>query len=368
MAYNPDAYNLKSFIYKDQKIVKFYPAYRKFEGTYELSGLSDEKKAKAFLDDRRETKKSNPDMYRQETMEFPFEMEEAFQTKGDNIFPIAILEERFAQIHRNTELLNTVKKGNLHFIMDGKKITGVEWEEDPKGIFEIAEFPVWLKPGFNEPRPHELYIGGIDSFDSVLERTTSKNAAKQDKKSKGSHFIFKRGGWKASETSRLFVAKLTQRTEDSTEFYWNTIKLSLFYGGAKALIEYTMKGIFHHYITNGFEYLMYKRPRLDSTVVKESVSTNTYGIAMPIEVKLDIIKNFARYVRTTGASDMFFLSQIKQCIDFRFGSSAFDEVMASAIALFADQDMVKVGIRQVKIENDSFPVYRRDPYGNLVFN
>lgn len=367
MAYNPDSYNLMSFIYKDQKVIKFYPAYRKFEGFYEVSGISDEKGAKSFLDTRRESKKSDPDMYRQETMEFPFELEEAFQTKGDNIFPIAILEERFAQLHRNTELLNTVKKGNLHPIMNGKKIIGVDWEEDSKGVFEIAEFPVWMRKGFNEPRPLDIYISGIDSFDSVLERTTAKVAAKQEKKSKGSSFMFKRGGWKPEETSRLFVAKLTQRTEDSTEFYWNTIKLNLFYGGAKALIEYTMKGIFHHYIANGFEYLLYKRPRLDSTVVKESISTNTYGIAMPIEVKLDIIKNFARHIRETNGQDMYFLSQIKQCIDFRFGSSAFDEVMASAIALFADKDMVKTGIRQVKKENDSFPIYRRDPYGNLVF-
>lgn len=368
MAYNPDSYNLLSFIYKDQKVIKFYPAYRKFEGFYEESGVSDEKGAKEFLDARRESKKGDPDMARQESMEFPFELEEAFQTKGDNIFPIAILENRFADLHRNTELLNTVKKGHLHFLKDGKRVVGVDWEENPNGVFEVAEFPIWLRKDWVGEKPKDLYISGIDSFDSVLEKTTAKVRAKQEKKSKGSHFVFKRGGWKAEETGRLFVAKLTQRTEDSTEFYWNTIKLNLFYGSCKALIEYTMKGIFHHYISNGFEYLLYKRPRLDSTVVKESISTNTYGIAMPIEVKLDIIKNFARHIRETNAEDMYFVSQIKQCIDFRFGSSAFDEVMASAITLFADKDMVKIGVRQVQKENASFPVFRRDTYGNLVFN
>lgn len=370
MAYNPEAFNLLSFVYKDQKVCKFFPAYRKFEGYYEDTGISNEKGAKEFLDARRKSKEGEPDSARQESMEFPFELEEAFQTKGDNIFPITILENRFAEIHRNTELLNLVKKYHIHFIKDGKRITGVELEENAKGIFEIAELPVWLRPNWDPtaPRPRDLYISGIDSFDAVLEKSTAKTKKNYEAKSKGSHFIFKRGGWKPSETGRLFVAKLTQRTEDSTEFYWNTIKLNLLYGGCKALIEYTMKNIFHHYISNGFEHLLYKRPRLDSTVVKESVSTNTYGIAMPIEVKLDVIKGFAGYIRETNAEDMYFLSQIKQCIDFRFGSSAFDEVMASAIVVFADKDMVKVGIREEKKLVESWPVYRRDRWGNLVFN
>jgi hypothetical protein len=266
--------------------------------------------------------------------------------------------------------MDLVKPYNIHLVKEANKIVGVELEQTPKGIFEIAELPVWLRPGWDitEPRPIGLYLGGNDSFDSVLEKTTVKTKKNQESKSKGSHFIFKRGGWKASETGRLFVAKLTQRTEDSTEFYWNTIKLSLLYGSCKNLIEYTMKAIFHHYITNGFEHMLYKRPRLDSTVVKESVSTNTYGIAMPIEVKLDVIKGFASYIRETNADSMHFLSLIKQCIDFRFGSSAFDEVMAAAIVKFADTDMVKVGIRQERKEAESWPVLRRDRWGNLVFN
>lgn len=368
MAFNPDAYNLLAFHYKEQKICKFYPAYKKFEGFYEQTGVSDEKGAMEFLKQRRKNKESDPELAKQESMEFPFELEEAFQTKGDNLFPVNILENRFVEIMRSPDLQSVVERGNLIPLKMNKKIVGVEWERNDKGIFEIAEHPVWTRKGWTSGKPSNLYVGGIDSFDSVMEKTKTKSDGKP-RKSSGSHFMLKRF-WPghADESSRLFVAKFTQRTDDSTEFYWNTILLSLYYGGAKSLIEYTQKGIFFHYISNGFEHLLYPKPRLDTTVIKESVTTNRYGIAMPIEVKLDAVKNLARYVREYNGENLYFISLIKQMIDFRWGSSVFDELMAAAIALMADQDMVKIGVREEKKVADSWPVYRQDRNGKLVFD
>lgn len=358
--YNPSAYNLMSFEYNGQKVGKFFPAYAKFGGFYEDTGISDYEGAKAFLDQRRLDKAGDEDLAKQESMEFPFTPEEAFQTKGDGFFPIAILEERFKEIHRNQELRDHVKRGHLHWVKDGARVVDVLWEEDPKGIFEIAELPYWRKPGNPIEKIPNLYVAGIDSFDAVLEKD---DKLAQKRKSSGSHFIYKRF-WKPSEFTG-FVAKFTQRTNDGTEFYWNTIKLNLFYN-SKALIEYTMKGIFQHYITHGFEWLLYKKPRLDSTVVKESITTNTYGIAMPDEVKLYIIKMLARQMRE-HPQDHYFLSLIRQALDFVFGSSAFDEIMAAAIALLANQDMLKVSIAEMNKKDKSFPKYVRDSHGRLVF-
>lgn len=89
---------------------------------------------------------------------------------------------------------------------------------------------------------------------------------------------------------------------------------------------------------------------------------------MPIEVKLDAVKNLARYVREYNGENLYFISLIKQMIDFRWGSSVFDELMAAAIALMADQDMVKIGVREEKKVADSWPVYRQDRNGKLVFD
>lgn len=360
MFYNPDAYNLLAFEYNGQRVGKFFPAYSKFGGFYEESGISDKEGAKAFLDKRRIDKQGDDDLFKQETMEFPFSPEEAFQTSGDNLFPTAILEERFKEIHRNPDLKTFVKRGNLHWVKDGSKIVDVTWEDDPKGIFEIAEHPYWRIPGNSTEKVPGLYISGIDSFDAIMEK---EDKIAQRRKSSGSHFVRKRF-WRPNEFHG-FVAKFTQRTNDATEFYWNTIKLNLYYS-SKALIEYTIKGIFSHYIHHGFEWLLYKKPRLDSTVVKESVTTNTYGISMPVEVKEYIVKMLARDMKQ-HPEDYFFLSLIKQALDFVFGSSAFDEIMAAAIALLAEQDMMKIVIKEMNKKDESWPKYVRDSRGRLVF-
>jgi hypothetical protein len=362
MFYNPEAYNLMAFEYKDKKIGKFFPAYKKFGGYWEDSGISDENGAKEFLDKRRESKKTDDNMFKQETMEFPFEPEEAFQTKGDSFFPVAILEQRFADIHRNPEYKNMVEKGDLIPVIRNGKIIDVNWEKNDKGPFEILEHPVWRRPDWSGGRPLGLYVGGIDSFDAVLEKN-DKLASK--KRSSGSEFIYKRF-WKVSETGDIFVAKITQRTDDASEFYDNTVKLNMYYD-CQALVEYTMKGIFSHYINHGYEHLLYKRPRLDSTVVKESVTTNTYGLAMPKEVKVYIIKLLGKYAKN-NPDKLFFLSQIVQMLEFEFESSAFDEVMASSIALIANEDMHKISVVEHKKQMKSWPKFVRDSNGRLVFN
>lgn len=360
MFYNPDAYNLLAFEYNESKVGKFYPAYSKFEGFWEESGISDRQGAKEFLDARRTSKQGDDELFKQETMEFPFTPEEAFQTKGDSFFPTAILEDRFKEIHRNPELRDFVKRGNLKWVKEGSRIVDVIWEDSPNGVFEVAEHPYWRKPGNPTDKIAGLYVGGIDSFDAVLEK---EDKIAQKKKSSGSHFIYKRF-WRPNEFSG-FVAKFTQRTNDASEFYWNTIKMNLYYN-AKALAEYTMKGIFSHYIHHGFEYLLYRKPRLDSTVVKESVSTNTYGQAMPGEVKVYVVKMLAKHMKE-HPEDHYFLSLIRQALDFVFGSSAFDEIMAAALALLANQDMMKVSISELSKQNKTWPKHVRDSRGRLVF-
>ena len=193
------------------------------------------------------------------------------------------------------------------------------------------------------------------------------DSEKRSRKSRGSHIIYKRF-FNASETARVFVAKIIQRTDDATDFYWNTIKLNMYYS-CKMLAEYTKIGILQHYITNGYEHLLYKRPRLDSTVVKESISTNRYGLAMPGEIKRHVIARLVAYVKT-DVDQLFFTSLIRDMLSFTYegrDKNQHDETMAAALCVVADDDMFKVSARAAETSSVHFPVYVRDAKGNLVF-
>jgi len=365
---NPEEYGLRAYEYKERKIGKFYPAYAKYTGYYEKSGVSDKEGAKADLDRQREKVKSNPELYRQLSSEFPYDPDEAFQVSGHGVFPIDLLEKRYADIERTPALKNMVQKGDLEWDREGSKIVGVRWVANPDGIFEILEHPAWTKESWNHGKIANLYVSGCDSFDAVAEddRKMSESERK-NRKSRGANLIYKRF-FNASETSRLFVAKLTQRTDDATDFYWNTIKLNMYYN-SKILVEYTKTGILQHYITNGFEYMLHRRPRLDSTVVKESLTTNRYGISMPVEIKRHAISRLVSYVRT-DADQLFFTTLIRDMLGFTFegrDKNQYDETMAAAITIVADDDMFKLAARSTESNTTHFPKFVRDSFGNLVF-
>lgn len=368
---NPEEYNLKAYNYGDNKIGKFYPAYVKFGGFYEKSGKSDAAGAKSYLDSIRERKKPNPDLFRQETSEFPYTPQEAFQTSGMGVFPMDILENQYVRIERSPALKTMVQRGHLDWIRGSSgKITGVEWRQDPEGIFEIIEHPEWTKKGWTKGVMHNLYIAGCDSFDAVAEdesKLKKKGEGRRVRKSRGANYIFKRQAGLGT-TSRIFVARIVQRTDDASEFYQNTIKLNMYYN-AKVLVEYTKLGILQHYITEGYEHMLYKRPRLDSTVVKESVSTNKYGISMPIQVKRHVITLLAKYVRKE-CDQILFPSLLRDMMLFTYeglDKNEHDDTMAAAICMLADDDMYKVKTTEAVRQNAGFPKWVRDEFGNLVF-
>lgn len=370
---NPEEYGCRSFAYGDLKIGKFYPAYVKFSGFYEKSGESDSIGAKQYLDEIRETKKKNPDLFRQETSEFPYTPQEAFQTSGEGVFPQDILEKQYMRLEREPALKAMVQRGNLDWVREGSRITGVKWVADPEGVFEILEHPEWTRKDWLKGIMHNLYIAGCDSFDAVAEDTSklkkkNKGEAKRARKSRGANYIYKRFADNVALTSRFFVARIVQRTDDATEFYMNTVKLNMYYN-AKVLVEYTKLGILQYYITGGYEYMLYKRPHLDSTIVKESVSTNKYGIAMPIQIKRHVISLLARYVRK-DCDQIFFPTLIRDMMRFTYDGldkNEHDDTMAAAICMLADDDMYKVAVKESTPVGYAFPKYVRDAAGNLVF-
>jgi hypothetical protein len=357
---DPEAFNLKAFEYQytEEKTGKFFPAFVKFGGFYEKTGVSDQEGAKKWLQARREKKKKNVKTYQQEIQEFPFNPEEAFQISGSNIFDYNLLYNRYKSLRTNAELKAVVQKGNLKFVRNGSTIVGVEWEQDDEnGIFEIVEHP-HIDSNTHKPVRH-LYVSGCDSFDAVAEED-----ADNDNKSKGSIFVYKRF-WKATETGNMFVAKITQRTNDATKFYWNTVKLNMYYG-CKMLYEHTKIGIAQHYITNKLHHMLYERPKLDSVgVIKKQYSTNTYGVTMPIQIKQHAIMRLAQYY-DNNLEVCYFASQILDAMEFKWKSNKHDETMAASIAILADDDMYQLSIQENKKSIRKFPTFVLDRRGKPV--
>jgi hypothetical protein len=354
----PEAFNLRAFEWDGVKQGMFKPAYNKFGGFYEESGVSDEAGAKKFLDTRREKKKKNIKSYQQELQEFPYEPSEAFMISGFSVFDVNKLYTRYAEIKRSQELREMVHKCDLRFVRSGGRIIGVEMIQDKNGPFEILEHP---KTGEDGKPVRGLYVAGCDSFDAVEEELPDT----EDAKSKGSMFIYKRF-WKPSETGNIFVAKITQRTANASTFYWNTVKLNMYYG-CRMLYEHTKIGIAQHYITNRLTHLLYPRPKLDQVQIKKTQSTNMYGVTMPIQVKQHAINRYREYI-DNNVDQMYFPSQILDAMNFRWGSSKFDETMAAAITILADDDMYEVQIREQAQKAREFPVFRRTAKGEIIFD
>lgn len=360
MGLDPELHNLLAFEYQGQKVCKFYPAYTKYGGFYEDTGVSDKVNAKLNLDARRKAVEGDIEKYRQFCQEQPYDIFEAFEESGSSNFDKKRLEDRYNLIFRSPSLRNMVEKGDLKPVMAGGKIIDVEWYPNPHGDFEIlaSEHPRKGPDGRVVPF---LYISGCDSFDSFEEDV-------RPELSPGSQFVFKRF-WKSDEVGRIFVAKITLRTRNGHEFFMKTLLLNMYYG-CQMLYEHTNKSIGTWYRGQGQAKYLYPRPSLDKAV-KNSKATNVYGVSMPGPVKSHVIglyKAWQDEEAPDGIDKMCFLSQIKDAMDFRYGSKEHHETMASSIALLADEDMYDVKIKEIKKQSIHFPKFVRDGSGNLVFS
>lgn len=357
MFFDPKAYNLMCFNYKDKVIGKFFPGYSKFEGFYEESGVSNKVAAKAFLDARRAEKASNPEMLRQEMMEYPYEPEEAFMTSSASYLPRGLMEERFMEIERDPVLQRVVKQGIMVPIKVGNTIVGAKFVPQINGPVLIAEEPFKDKAG---DVPDYLHVSGCDSFDTVGEEED-----KSGMKSKLSLKMYKRFHG-INHTGNIFVASYTARTPDAREAYMQTFLLNLWYN-AKMLYEHTEKGIGMWYIMNNYTSYLLKRPSLDTMqVIKKFTSTNRYGLAMPDEVKLHCIKRYGQYIKD-NVHQMYFRSQLLDGIAFDFDSNEHDETMASSLAIVAADSLHDTEVREIEENNISWPVFTTDSNGYMNF-
>jgi hypothetical protein len=338
---NPEAFNIYPVVeWENRKTGIVIPAYRKYGGFYEKDGISDIEGAKAHLMKIREEKKSDPVAYRKFIQEFPFDPNELFQLSGTNNFDQEKLATQYVKIV-NDPNYKLGKTGNLHWIINNGKITGVRWEDHKDGKMWKLEDPEKDASGsiYNN-----LYVGGYDGIDLGTEDTST------GKGSEGALAIKKRF-LSGTKSNNVYVFYYHERPKDINEFYENVLKACWYWNlsgknedgdiTGSLNIEYSKIGIVGFFKSWGkgeMRWLM-KRPRLSlSDPTSDKESTKLIGT-------LPTVKNFengelflARYIRDYS-EHLFYLPAINQLKDFsQQNRGKFDIAIAMEMAEFADDE------------------------------
>lgn len=354
MFYNPDKFDLLSYdnTWEEEydadmkKVCYFVPAYKFM--IIDDDGNSDIAASRKILDEKRElARKGSPEKYYNTLTQMPYCPSEALLITGGNIFNQALLNARLAEIRKSKEMSNICQRGTLNWTHDknGRR-NGVDWKSDPDGEFLIIEHP--------DVDPHgniykNLYIGATDSYD--FDATGSKYG------SKGSCQIFKKFK-NADSTYRMFAARITQRPRTAKEFYENTAKLMVYYGGCKNLIEYSNLRIFDWYEANSFSHLLKERPRIAYASTKKTTAQNQYGIHA--STKNEWISALRDYIEDFS-DNLYDQEQIEAFIKYRDDPEYnCDITISSALCIIHDLDNASIKAKEQTKPKYDFFSYKSD--------
>lgn len=242
MYYDPDRFNLLAFpnIWEsdknNQKCGWFLPSTKQRFGVYtdketkktiklvDNDGNSNEEYSLKSILDFRETKKGNPQAYRDAVTQYPLTPSEAFLITAGNMFPTMLLNERLAELRGNPKKYIEVnwignfiisEEGDLRFQAQDNVMPLRDYpikkkpDDDVTGCIEIYEQPQKENDGKITPR---RYIVSVDTFDDDQATTNSVGCA----------LVFDR-------FTRRIVAEYTGRPQLAKDFYENVRKLIIYY-------------------------------------------------------------------------------------------------------------------------------------------
>ena len=281
--YNPEGYDMYALpnVYDKYnggrpKFVFFFPGYINRKGCYNEDGVSDVTKALLeILMNRYRVKynSSDPNTILRTIAEIPITPAEAIIKSGVNMFPVADLTERLAQLDSNPHEYDNVLSGEL--VIKDDKVKFVIGR-DP-----IREFPhkdnknmegaveIFVLPEIDKAtgKPYEnRYILGCDPYDDDESNTVSL----------GSIFVL-------DLYTENIVAEYTGRPNLAEDFYEICRRLCLFYNG-RINYENNKKGLFSYFSAHNCVYLLTEVLDFlkDKQMMKEGIGNKSRGtIATP---------------------------------------------------------------------------------------
>jgi hypothetical protein len=326
---NPRGFNLLVINEWGQETGIFIPAFLKYGGTWESSGVPNIELAMMQLLHSRKALESDPIAYMQELQEFPITLEEVFTIKGSNIFNQDKIAEQL------TKLKLMVKKpwmeGRIDYTMlaDGT-ITGVVFVECAGGKIILIEKPD-LEP--DGSIVNNLYVGGVDSIDQGQKDSLVKDGSKLACaiKKRFSNNMFTR-------TSNLYVCFYNERSDDVRWDYENVLKISMLFH-AKLNVEYTKINIISFFREKKQLWRMLQRPSIaiGSNVSGQKAST-LIGTPATSAVIAHQDQKIADYVDDYYYT-ILYIPVLEQLRDYSSDNrTKFDYVVAIGLAELADEE------------------------------
>ena len=352
MFYNPDVYDMISF--EDDwenkgKISYFVPAYRGLNQFKDKNGNTQEQEAKDYLDKFREKLKEGKNARSAldaELQNRPLVPSEVFLTRTGNLFPVADLLTRLAELEVSNKERNHDYIGELYMDTETKK---VKWKPNAK-LKPIYDFPIrgnqdiagcviiHEMPYENSDGniPYGMYIAGTDPYDHD-ESTTS---------SLGSTFIL-------NKLTNRIVAAYTGSPDTANQYYENVRRLLKFYN-AKCLYENERKGLFQYLEHKHETYLLADQPEIIKDVIQHSKVSRQKGMHMSKPLKLygeELIKMWLlEPYEKEGLLNLHKIRSIgllKELIAYN-DIGNFDRVMAFMMVVYHIEEVKKIKVEKEK--------------------
>ena len=352
MFYNPDVYDMISFDdeWEDKgKISYFVPAYRGLNQYKDDNGNTQEQPAKEYLDkfrDKLKESKNSRSALDAELQNRPLVPSEVFLTRTGNLFPVADLLTRLAELEVSNKERNHDYIGQLYIDTESKKVKWkpnaklkpiynfpIRGNEDLSGCVIIHEMPYQDKDG---DIPYGMYLAGTDPYDHD-ESTTS---------SLGSTFVI-------NKLTNRIVAEYTARPETANQYYENVRRLLRFYN-AKCLYENERKGLFQYLEHKHETYLLADQPEIIKDVIQHSKVQRQKGMHMSKPLKLygeELIKMWLlEPYENEGLLNLHkirSLALLKELIAYN-DTGNFDRVMAFMMVVYHLEEVKKIKVEKEK--------------------
>lgn len=352
---NPEAYNVLPYRHNYTQTGEyvlsgfFIPAYAivNVPGYMDHRGWCDPKKAKQRIDEERNSKIKNPELYMFACAESCYTAEEALSMEGTNKFNKVFITNQIARIKLYKEGPK-IQNGDLQFVFKSadhslSNASDVKWIPDENGPIHIIEHPLWTDDNANKIKGQEkekvfdimnnLYVAGIDSIDMGSDQTSSST-------SDPSKFCItiKRRTFGMREPT--YVAYYMDRPNDERIAYRKAMALLMYYN-CLCNIEATKISMLNYAKVNGFgNYFMY-RPNATYPAGngRHSRTIGTPATPAIIDHQNDLI---AQYVED-DCGQIWFPEMLDQLSRYSLENKRkFDIIAAMAMTELADEELCGV--------------------------
>ena len=226
----------------------------------------------------------------------PLTLSECFQYRGENIFPLELLNPQIERVERKEihgtyiDLYEDQNKQIKKTILDKYSNRAIlNHPIDPKsknkeGVIQIWEMPPSIRP------PYGLYWAGVDIVrDSESVNSPSLNCIHIYK---GSHEL--EGEFK----EKIIVAKYMSRPKDKMEWFNKAILLMEWYN-AEALVENNVNWFIEEAIKIKKQHKIAKTPQWAKDLTPQGTSylTKPYGVVMTPAILNKLLDAIAKYIK-----------------------------------------------------------------------